>query len=445
MRKITLFLIIITILFEIFQTESYGEEIIMTVEQSIELAEKLVSIGEFKTASDILTKIPKMNKKLEIERWFLLALISQKQGNFKTAIEIYKKILDMEPNLARVRFELALCYMNQKSWSRADYHLRLAMADDNLPNNVRRLMKYYRYVIKQNKNWNIWFNVGASPDNNINNSKGGDECVITTFGLMCRDLDEPESAVGVNAIFGGNYEFKLSNQWKWKSDLNIYSNIYNKHKYDDFYLMTSTGPRYIGKNGDIWVAGILARRWYGWDPYNLSKGIHIDTNYDLTNKVSSGLYFRFMKNKYDDYDDILSGKTYSLNTRLTYSLNASIYTIMRTGITRESAVNGVYSYWQPSLAVGIGAELPWGFHIYGESNIYWTNYDDSHWVVANNLFTKVKERDFTYRYLLSVSSNKLDIFGFIPTVTTAYTRRNSNIWQREYDKTSLEFTMEQKF
>ena len=163
-------------------------EFTMTAVQAMQLAGAMVERGDIENAEQILTKTPPMNNAaLEIERWFLLAQIATRRGDIDSAIEIYRTILDAQPDLARIRFELAVCYMHQKKWSRADYHLRLAMAGDDLPENVRGLMNYYRYIIRQNKNWNVWFNFSAAPDNNINNAVGGQECV---YGVFCRDLPD---------------------------------------------------------------------------------------------------------------------------------------------------------------------------------------------------------------------------------------------------------------
>ena len=131
--------------------------------------------------------------------------------------------------------------------------------------------------------------------------------------------------------------------------------------------------------------------------------------------------------------------------RLTYAFNAHLYTILRTRQTREKAVNPIYSYWQPSVGIGFGAELSHGFHMYAEPFFYRTTYDDKQWVVKNNQFTQIRERDFVQRYSVSLSNNKFDIYGFVPTITLSYTKRDSNIWQREYKKTTLEFTFQQRF
>ena len=421
-------------------------EITMTAIDAVKMAGNLIEQGDIEHAQQILTKMPRTNSlPVEIERWFLLAQIAQRQGDYENAIKIYRKILDDQPDLARIRFELALCYMHTHQWYRADYHLRLAMAGKDLSPEIKQMMAYYRYVIRQNKRWNIWFNFGAAPDSNINNGNGGEECIVNGWGRFCRNLREPESVVGTNLTLGGNYEFVLADHWRWKSDANIYSNTYNNHDYDDLYLSASTGPRYIWSRGDVWLAAIGARRWYGGEKYNYSYGTKLDTNYDFTRKLSGGLSLRYMGNKYDEYGSFLNGQTYNGALRLSYSLNARLYTILRTGLTREVAVNQMYSYWQPNFAIGLGIEMPYGFHIYAEPSFYTSKYDDPQWVVKDGAFAQITERDFVQRYALSISNNKFDIWGFVPTFTVSYTKRDSNIWQREYHKTTLEFTMQQRF
>ena len=446
MKRLLLILaLLIQPIFSIW-AESNTKDFTMNTVDAVKLAGDMVEKGNFDTAEQILTKIPKMNNlPLEIERWFLLGQIAARRGDYNTAIDIFRKILDDQPNLARVRFELALCYMKMGYWYRADYHLRLAMAGKDLPDNVKQMMAYYRYLIRQNKRWNIWFNFGAAPDSNINNGNGGEECVVNGFGRFCRNLKEPESVLGANLTLGGNYEFVLSDHWRWKSDANIYSNTYNNHDYDDLYLSASTGPRYIWSRGDIWLAGIGARRWYGGEKYNWSYGAKIDANYDFTRRLSGGLVLRATDNKYDEYGAFLDGQTYSTNARLIYSFNARLYTVFRTGIIRENTVNHTYSYWQPNISLGLGAELPYGFHIYAEPSFYMSKYDDPQWAVKDGVFTQITERDFVQRYALSISNNKFDVWGFVPTFTISYTKRDSNIWQREYNKTTLEFTMQQRF
>lgn len=209
--------------------------------------------------------------------------------------------------------------------------------------------------------------------------------------------------------------------------------------------MGGTGPRYVWSRGDVWLAGTIGRRWYGGDPYYWAAGAKLDMNYDFTRKLSGGLLLRFTDNTYDDFGDFLDGQTYSANMRASYSIDATKYITLRGGFDREMTRDRTYTNWRPNLAIGFGVELPWGFHTYIEPGIYWTRYDAPRWVVNDGKFAQRTEHDFTQYYTLAVSNNKFDIWGFVPTLSLTYTRRDSNIWQREYDKFSAEFTMRQRF
>ena len=421
-------------------------QITMSPLEAVKIAGNLVHDGNYDSALQILTMMPQTgNLPVEIERWYLIAQIEQRKGNIDEAIKIYRKILDDQPDLVKVRYELALCYMVKQQWYRADYHLRLAMAGADIPEPVKQQMLYYRYVARQNKNWNVWFNFGAAPDTNVNQATGGKECIINEYGEFCRYLPEPERVIGTNLSLGGDYEFKLSEHWRWKSDGMIYTNVYNRHKYDDLYLSASTGPRYIWDRGDIWLAGLVNRHWYGWNPYSWAYGAKLDTNYDFTRRLSGGISLRMTENKYDEYGQYMDGQTYSFSPRIVYSFGASRYIVLRGGIERETAKMDAYANWKYNTSLGFGSELIYGFSVYLEPYFSWVSYDSEKWVVKNNTYQPVKEHDFLQRYSVSLSNSKLEIWGFVPTLTFAYTQKDSNIHSREYKKWTTEFTFQQRF
>ena len=420
-------------------------KLLMTGLDAVKMAGKLIDAGDYEHASQILTMLPDTDSEpVEIERWYLIAQIAQRNGDFDTAIKIYKQLLDEKPDLIKIRYELALCYMAKEQWYRADYHLRLAMAGNDIPDIIKQQMMYYRYIARQNKRWNVWFNFGAAPDNNITQASGGTECVWYYGRLYCRALPKPERAVGYNFSLGGNYEFVLSDNWRWKNEGNIYTNIYNKSQFDDLYLSVASGPRYIWENGDVWLSGIAARRWYGWERYNWSAGARLDTHYDWTRKVSSGLSLRVMNNKYDS-TDYINGQTYSVAPYLTYSIDSTKYLVLRGGVDRDIAKLDTFTDWHYNASIGFGAEIPWGFSVYLEPAFSWTNYDGPRWATKDHIYQAVIEHNFTQRYTASLSNNKIDCFGFVPTITVSYTKRNSNIQSREFDKWTTELSFRQRF
>ncbi|MDR2051257.1 MAG: surface lipoprotein assembly modifier [Deltaproteobacteria bacterium] len=413
--------------------------------QIVRIARKLIEDGETGAARVLLSKAAFSSQELEIERLYLLGLLSEKEGDLDEAIEIFHRILDRHPALARVRLELALTYMAQGSWYRADYHMRLAGASEDLPEGVPENIKLLLYIIRQNKNWDVWFNFGLAPDNNVNSSQGGEECIATIFGVLCRQLPESEKAVGVNLSLGGNYEYKFDRDWGLKNDLMLFSNTYDESDYDDLYLAASTGPRYVYPRGDVWVAFTASRRYLGHKPFSYSTGVKIDASHDFTNRLSAGLSLKYSPTRYDDYGDILDGDTRGASARLTCMLGASTYAGLKAGIEKEYTRDKIYTNRRITLGVNFGAELPAGFRLYIEPSVLFTGYDRARWTVKDYDFKQIKEKSVTWRYLFSVSNNKIDFWGFTPQILYSYTRRNSNIWQREYAKHALEFSMQRLF
>jgi len=428
----------------------------LTQHQAVDLAAQLIERKRFADATSLLTQHSFTVLELEIERRYLLGQIALWEQRYEEAIEIYRTILDHHPNLPKIRMELALAYMATEQWYRADYHMRLAAADESLPPEVKQAIQRYLYVIRQNKNWNLWFNFGMAPENNINNAVGGEECITysPTFGHfpypLCRKLPEPEKAMGYNLGFGGDYEFKFGEHWRLKSDFALQANLYDKSKYDIYYLSASTGPRYVFSRGDVWLAATGHKMYYGGRSYRDSLGVKLETNYDFLPRLSGGLSLQWRPTQYDgDQAEYMDGEVRSVNARLVYYFNASLYAVLKGGLEKEDTKEDAYTNHKKTFGVGLGAEIPLGFRIYVEPTFTWTDYDGARWTVADTVngseYTQVVEEIFTQRYSVSLSNNKFTFWGFTPVVTYSYTDRDSNIKSRSYDSHDIGFTMQQRF
>ncbi len=413
---------------------------------ALKTAGDLIKKGDIERANQILSDMPQSkDESVEIERLFLLGKIAQERNDYDTAIEIFSKILNIQPNLAKARYELAVCYIHDEQWTRADYHLRLAMADDNLSDDMKQKLDYYRYFIRQNKNWDVRFRIGTTPDSNVNNGNGGQECIIDGVRRFCRDAKDLEVIKGTNFSTGGDYEFKLSDHWRWKTDAFLYTDMYEKSGYDDLYLSASTGPRYIWSRGDVWLAGILGQRFYDGKNYNHGYGSKIDANYDFTRKLYGGITVWMMDNRYKHFGEFLNGQAYATDMRLTYSFDTRMFLTLKYGLTREDTKDPAYSYWEPNISLGFGIELPLGYYIYAEPAFYWFYYDDVQWIAQDGVYSQLKEQDFMQKYSLSFSNNRLEFYGFTPTLILSYTKKDSNIWHNGNRKYSFEITLRRRF
>ena len=430
---------------EVSPTSDSTRVITMSHEEVLSFASDLMKQGKLADARKVLLLKPYNNKELEIERLYLLAQVAILEHKYNEAIDIYHFILDYQPDIPNIRFRLAELYLKKEDWMRAEYHYRLALSHKDTPKEIQHRIQYALYYIRKNKNWNLWFNVGIAPDNNVNNTTSGEQCVSTLFGVMCNTLDEPEKDVGLNTMVGGDYEFKLNDNWRLKNEFMFYNSKYNDKKYDDTYLYYTLGARYIYNKGDIFFGPTFSKRYLAHKSYNYSTGFMFETSYDITKQLNANLTLSYTPTYYDDYSDILDGDVKSARLRLFYALDSSKYFIFKTGYEYEKTKDKTYTNDRINLALGFGAELPYGFHIYAEPSVLYTQYKGERWTVDNYEFKQVKEYDTTQRYSISLSNRKISFMGLIPTLTYSYTDKSSNIWQREYEKSLIEFTIQKRF
>ena len=417
----------------------------MTHEQTLTFAQELIEKNKLEDAKKVLLLKPFQQKELEIERLYLLAQIATKENKIDKAIDIYYFILEHQPNISNIRCRLAELYLIRKDWIRADYHYRLALADKELPIVIQNRIKQALYYIRQNKNYNFWFNFGIAPDNNVNNTTSGEQCVMTMFGPMCNTLDDPEKDIGLNITVGGNYEFKLSDNWRFRNEALIYSLKYQDKKYDDIYLSYVLGLKYVYNKGDVFFGPTFSKRFLGHKAYNYTTGFMVDTGYDLTKQLNARLYLAYTPTHYDDYGDILDGDVKTARLRMFYALDSSKYLIFKTGYEYEKTKDKTYTNDRVNLALGFGADIPFGFHIYAEPSVLFTNYKGKRWTVKDYEFKEVKEWDITQRYSVSLSNRKISLWSLMPVLTYSYTDKKSNIWQREYQKSLIELSIQKRF
>ena len=109
--------------------------------------------------------------------------------------------------------------------------------------------------------------------------------------------------------------------------------------------------------------------------------------------------------------------------------SGSKYIVVSGGVDRDTAKNDIYANWRYTTGLGFGAEIPWGFSLYLDSSFYWTNYDGERWAVKNHKFTEIAERNFTQRYSISLSNNKI-----VPKVLNIPEPKTTVIGNRDFVK-----------
>ncbi len=416
-------------------TKDKKDTIELKHEDFLPLAKVLISKKKYDEAEKILTIEPYNVLELELERLNLLAEVYKGKGQLDKAEETYRFILDFQPNLTPIRLKLAEIAFMKGNFVSADYHFKLVLTDKDVPDTVRQNINMVRYLIRKNKNWNVWVDFGIAPDTNFNNTSYN-KC-ITILGLELCNKSEEELVIGFNTAAGLNYELKFGNNWQIRNEFIIQKNTYNKPEYNDLYLAYNVGPKFVHKRGETFLSLTTNKQYFDGKPYSYSIGGRLSNTFDITDKLSNSVSIAYSPIYFSESPE-QDKKIYSANYAFSYSLNASQYLMLKNRYNWNKPNNPKYiGNNSKSFSIGFGTSLFWGFSAYMEPSITFTDYSKA-------FFSKGKRKDITYKYDLSLSNNKISFWGFTPNIGIGYIYNTSNSSIKEYKKPTFEFSINQR-
>ncbi len=141
------------------------------------------------------------------ERDFLDGMTSYAARDYPHAETLFRRILDRDPRLLRVRLELARTLFMEKKDEQADYHFRLA-AGEHPPRLVIRNILRFREAIRARRAWRFNFEVGLAPDTNINSAT--DKQTVDIYGLPFQLDPSGRAHLGTGRFVGGDASFRLN-------------------------------------------------------------------------------------------------------------------------------------------------------------------------------------------------------------------------------------------
>ena len=159
------------------------------------------SIGCVTTASAVRAQpIPQFGElDARIGRVFRDGMTSYAARDYGRAEALFRQILDQDPELLRVRLELARTLFMARKDEQADYHFRLA-AGKRPPALVMRNIVRFREAIRGRRAWRFDVDVGFAPDSNINSAT--DKETVEINGLPFKLDANGRARSGTGRFFG---------------------------------------------------------------------------------------------------------------------------------------------------------------------------------------------------------------------------------------------------
>lgn len=241
--------------------------------------------GQYSKALPIFSEIAREIETTDVMWW--IGTSAMNTGNLEMAVQKFKEMLAVDPNLHRVRLELAAAYFQLTRYDEATKELMIVKAA-NPPQEVQANIDRMLAAIKeQQKQLTLGFRfaMGYMWDTNVS---AGPTNRTLDFGTSSFTLAEDAAKVGDRAVvssvgFNLLYDFGAKQGFIWNSDLSLYSTAYSTHsKYN--YLMTdvSTGLWWVGRKDIVKLPVGCLTQSLGGSYFNplLSNVIHFDPSYE---------------------------------------------------------------------------------------------------------------------------------------------------------------------
>ena len=250
----------------------------LTVEALIEAARAALAQGKPDDAAFLLDGLRPGEGDID-DVDFLRGSIALQRGEWQTAIERFRAMLARNPNLPRVRLDLALAYFQAGEDTQAAYHFRLALGDLDLPPIVRARALALLDRIRRRKSWSISGSLALAPDTNINAATSARE--VALFGLPATLSDDARqtSGVGVSANVRGGYEWRLAEALRFRTVVGLRTRTYEATQFNEQFVSLRAGPRFLFNKFDLRPELITEVRLLGNDTYSRAVGFELSGNW----------------------------------------------------------------------------------------------------------------------------------------------------------------------
>lgn len=397
-------------------------------DEGLAFAEELYKRGELDLAGAILIELRDSQTSNVDQKQvsFLLGLIAIEQENHAEAIEIFRKLLDDDPDLYRVRLELARALYEKGHDRAATYHFRLALAAD-LPNEAKQKIRAYLNLIEKRKVWRVEASIAAAPDSNV--SAGPKDRTVELFGLPF-ELDESareQSGLGLATSLSAQAFIKMGDNWRMETRAGGSATDYENIHYDDIFLFAEAGPRYEGDGFSISVLPAFSRRFFGGEGFSTSAGGRISIYKGLTSRTLLGLRLSGAHVRYDR-DVLRTGPAYSAGLSIQHALDHTSALQAGVSITRERSKETALRNFQYGLNADYRRELPFGVTMQIGPDLYYRKFDS-----LDLLVNGIRE-DWTYGGTVALTKRDWRFYGFAPVFSYQFLKNESNSDRFNYDR-----------
>ena len=414
-------------------------------------ARALINAGKFNEALTILrplteahpeqTNIHFLRALAAIESSRLAGTEEEQKSLLDEAIAVLHKILIDQPDLERVRLELARAFFYKKEDSLARKHFERVLAGkppDPVMVNVRRFLN----EIRARRRWSMYLGAAVTPSTNI--GRASDSDIINIFGLpFRRDADEPRrSGVGISVWTGGEYLHPLGDRLRLRLGSDATREEYPGSMFDQTFLSVHAGPLWLARRDTtVSLVADARQRWTQTSPYYLDLGARSEIRHRVNRRVSLTGRASWYDREYRKVD-ILDGSVFDISLNGTWVVLPILQANGAIGYAEEYTDAKTWRNDSRWARLGTSVVLPKGFSL-GLSGEYRKTEYEGNWFPFTEDGSARSDRTEILR--VSLLNRGWTVRGFSPQFVVTHEKRDTNAQIYDYDRTNGEVRFVRQF
>ena len=361
------------------------------------------------------------------------------------AIAAFRTMLVADPNLVRVRLELARAFYFKGEDSLARQHFEAVLAG-GVPEPVAANIHAFLAEIRARRRWSISAGFAIAPDTNI--GAGSDErtIFIPVFGQPLpfqRDEEElTSSGVGLVLWGGGEYQYPMSAGGRLRAGANVSRREHSGSRFDEASVAVHLGPRaLIDARTEASVLLTAGQRWAGTVKDHHSLGGRIEAAHRVSRSVTVNGRLSLEDRHYRTRTE-LDGAAGDISLGGAWVIAPTVRLELSAGYGRERPERERERHERYRVGAGVSVALPYGFTVSGGGDYRWTNFEPG-W------FPHVEDggarKDETWSARASVYNRGFTLMGFSPELGVVHEVRTTNAQLYDYERTSGELRFVRQF
>lgn len=353
------------------------------------------------------------------EQEFIEGMTSYSARDYRRAEANFRRILDRDPSLLRVRLELARTLYMEKKDEQADYHFRLAAAASPAPLVTRNIIRF-REAIRARRSWRFNFDFGFAPDSNINAAT--DKQTVDIYGLPFQLDPSGRAHSGTGRFVGADASVWLNRSGRLPIYIGGYGRWlrYADHRFDDAYAGAEAGPEFQPARGRLRTTATALMRWYGKRPLVKSFGGRLDYERLIGGKWTADATLQLRYNDYARRRDV-DGWDAETRVSVNHPLGPTTLGFGYVGLQRNWAKDPGQAFWREQLGIGVIKEIGWGLRPQIGIDVARQSGD-----APLAPFGK-KRRDWLLQGSFSIYKRDWSLGGFAPSLSLTMTRNYSTL------------------